>query len=103
MDLPVREKLPHTIPQWVADGSWFFITINCVPQGKNQLCHADIGNAVLRDLTAAGCAVDAFDTERLAGENPRDVAPVNLTTGRCGRCNKRYRDHKASADNALEL
>jgi len=37
VDLPVREKLPHTIPQWVADGSWFFITINCVPPGKNQL------------------------------------------------------------------
>ena len=27
MDLPVRTKLPHTIPQWVAEGSWFFITI----------------------------------------------------------------------------
>ena len=38
MGLPVREKLPHTIPQWVAKGSWFFITINCVLPGKNQLC-----------------------------------------------------------------
>ena len=47
MDLPVREKLPHAIPQWVADGSWFFITINCVPPGKNQLCRADTGDAVL--------------------------------------------------------
>jgi putative transposase len=47
MDLRVRKKLPHTIPQWVAEGSWFFITINCVPPGKNQLCRADIGNAVL--------------------------------------------------------
>jgi putative transposase len=47
MDLPVREKLPHTIPQWVAGGSRFFITINCVPPGKNQLCRADIGDAVL--------------------------------------------------------
>jgi len=34
MDLPVRKKLPHTIPQWVADGSWFFITIKCVPPEK---------------------------------------------------------------------
>jgi hypothetical protein len=25
----------------------FFITINCVPPGKNQLCHTDTGNAVL--------------------------------------------------------
>jgi REP-associated tyrosine transposase len=47
MDLPVRKKLPHAIPQWVADGSWFFITINCVPPGKNQLCRADTGDAVL--------------------------------------------------------
>src|SRR5258706_656967 len=47
MDLPVRKKLPHTIPQWVAEGSWFFITIKCVPPGKNQLCRADTGNAVL--------------------------------------------------------
>jgi putative transposase len=47
MDLPVREKLPHAIPQWVADGSWFFITINCVPPGKSQLCRADTGDAVL--------------------------------------------------------
>ena len=34
MDLPTRKKLPHTIPQWVAEGSWFFITINCVSPGK---------------------------------------------------------------------
>ena len=47
MDLPVRKKLPHTIPQWVAEGSWFFITINCVPRRKNQLCRANVGDGVL--------------------------------------------------------
>jgi len=47
MDLPVRTRLPHTIPQWVAEGSWFFITIKCVPPGKNQLCRADVGDSVL--------------------------------------------------------
>ena len=26
---------------------WFFITINCMPRGKNQLCRADTGDAVL--------------------------------------------------------
>ena len=51
MDLPVRKKLPHTIPQWVAEGSWFFITINCVPPGKNQLCRADSGDAVLAAMS----------------------------------------------------
>jgi hypothetical protein len=47
MDLPVRKKLPRTIRQWVAEGSWFFITVNCVPPGKNQLCRAETGDAVL--------------------------------------------------------
>ena len=47
MDLPVRKKLPHAIPQWVTEGSWFFITINCVPRERNQLCRADIGDDVL--------------------------------------------------------
>jgi hypothetical protein len=50
MDLPVRKKLRHTIPQWVAEGSRFFITINCVPPGKNQLCRADRGDAVLTGI-----------------------------------------------------
>ena len=47
MDLPVRKKLPHTIPQWVAEGSWFFITMKCVPPGRNQLCRAETGDAAL--------------------------------------------------------
>jgi REP element-mobilizing transposase RayT len=47
VDLPVRKKLPHKVPQGVPAGSWFFITIKCVPMGKNQLCRAGIGDAVL--------------------------------------------------------
>jgi hypothetical protein len=47
VDFPIRKKLPHRIPQWVAESSWFFITINCVPRGKNQLCRADPGEPVL--------------------------------------------------------
>ena len=50
MDLPVRKRLPHAIPQWVPEGSWFFITIKCVPQHKNQLCRADVGDGVLAAL-----------------------------------------------------
>ena len=50
MDLPVRKRLPHTIPQWVPDGSWFFLTVNCVPPGKNQLCRVDTGRAVIAAL-----------------------------------------------------
>jgi len=49
-DLPVRKKLPHTIPQWVEEGSWFFITIKCRPPGKNQLCQAGTGDAVMNAI-----------------------------------------------------
>ena len=47
MDLPVRQRLPHEIPQWVPDGSFFFITINCEPRGQNHLARAGVGDAVL--------------------------------------------------------
>ena len=47
MDLPVRKRLPHQVPQWVADGSFFFITINCEPRGQNHLARTGIGEAVL--------------------------------------------------------
>jgi hypothetical protein len=36
MNLPVRKKLPHTVPQWVADGSWFFITHPMRAAGKES-------------------------------------------------------------------
>ena len=47
MDLPVRKRLPHTTPQWVAEGSWFFITINCESRETNQLCKPDPGHTIL--------------------------------------------------------
>ncbi len=47
MDLPVRRRLPHILPQWVSGGSWFFVTINCEPEGLNQLCQANTGERVL--------------------------------------------------------
>jgi putative transposase len=47
MDLPRRDRLPHEVPPWVPESSFFFITINCQPRGRNQLCRAGIGDAVL--------------------------------------------------------
>ena len=46
-DLPVRKKLPHGIPQWVDERSFYFITICCVPRWENQLCHSRVGQGVL--------------------------------------------------------
>jgi putative transposase len=37
-EYPQRKKLPHTPPWWVPENSRYFITINCVPRGKAQLC-----------------------------------------------------------------
>jgi putative transposase len=47
MDLPQRGRLPHEVPSWVAEGSFFFITINCETRGANQLCRVGPGDAVL--------------------------------------------------------
>jgi putative transposase len=44
---PIRKRPPHTVPQWVPDSSFFFITINCEPRRQNQLCRAAVGDAVL--------------------------------------------------------
>jgi len=47
MDFPVRQKLPHTIPQWVKPGSFYFITINCEQRGRKQLSLDGVGGEVL--------------------------------------------------------
>ncbi len=36
-DLPNRQRLHHDVPHWVADGSPFFITVNCAERGREQL------------------------------------------------------------------
>ena len=47
-DYRVRKRLSHEIPQWVEDGSFFFITINCEPRDENHLARPEPGYAVLR-------------------------------------------------------
>ena len=47
MELSSRKRLPHEVPQWVPEGRCFFITINYEPRGRNYLCRAGIGDAVL--------------------------------------------------------
>jgi putative transposase len=48
MEGPVRRRLPHKIPQWVKEGSFYFLTINCKPRGLNHLCRYKTGNATLQ-------------------------------------------------------
>jgi putative transposase len=43
----MRQRLPHEVPQWVPEGSLFFITINCEPRVQNHLARAGVGEAVL--------------------------------------------------------
>ncbi|MHB8524058.1 MAG: transposase [Limisphaerales bacterium] len=50
MDLPVRGRLGHEVPQWVDDQSFFLITICGVPRGSNQFCRENIGEALLETV-----------------------------------------------------
>ena len=41
-----RKQLPHGVPNWVKDGEIYFITINCLPRGKNQLANDSIADCI---------------------------------------------------------
>ena len=45
--LPTRKKLDHRIPGW-AQTPEFFITICCQPRGRNQLCHPDVAEQIIK-------------------------------------------------------
>jgi putative transposase len=47
--LPSRRKLPHEIPVWIDPSSEvYFITINSLPRGTNQLCTEATSKALLQ-------------------------------------------------------
>jgi len=48
MERPTRKRLPHELPQWVNEGSFFFLTINCASRSANQLCRTGLGDTVLK-------------------------------------------------------
>jgi REP element-mobilizing transposase RayT len=41
-----RVRLQHSIPPWVKDGEIYFITINTLPRGKNQLATPEVATAI---------------------------------------------------------
>ena len=47
---PQRQRLSHFVPHWIPGKSYFFITINCVPRGFNQLCHDDMAARILSSV-----------------------------------------------------
>ena len=49
-DIPRRKPLPHQIPSWVSGNPTIFITINCVPRGKNQLAIFSIAEALKESI-----------------------------------------------------
>ncbi len=52
--LPCRKRLPHNIPSevpsWVTDNAVFFITINALPRGENQLACKTVHDAVVESV-----------------------------------------------------
>jgi putative transposase len=49
-ELPIRSRLPHVPPAWVKPSALFFVTICCVPRGKNQLCHESVANVIFESV-----------------------------------------------------
>ncbi len=48
--LPKRKRLMHDVPDWVSDGATFFITINTVPRGENQLAIPAVVEGLVESL-----------------------------------------------------
>jgi len=48
--LPRRKILSHDVPDWVPDGVTFFITINTVPRGNNQLAIPAVAEGLVESL-----------------------------------------------------
>lgn len=52
--LPIRKQLPHhipsVIPPWIASNACFFITINTIPPGKNQLADKAVFDTVIESI-----------------------------------------------------
>ena len=46
VERPKRKRLPHEVPQWVEEGSFFFITIHCEGEKYNHLCRVGVGDIV---------------------------------------------------------
>ncbi|WOO41657.1 REP-associated tyrosine transposase [Rubellicoccus peritrichatus] len=45
-----RKNLYHTVPDWVKDGSYFFITINCQVRSRAQLTRPDTATALFKSI-----------------------------------------------------
>ncbi len=48
--LPKRKILWHGVASWVTNGATFFITVNCVPRGQNQLAFPSAVKALTESL-----------------------------------------------------
>jgi REP element-mobilizing transposase RayT len=48
--LPERCKLAHGIPPWVSDGAVFFVTVNCLTRGENQLCTPEVARSLRENV-----------------------------------------------------
>ena len=47
---PQRQRLFHTAPGWVKDGSLYFVTICTEPRLKNQLCVSEVGPRLIESV-----------------------------------------------------
>ena len=45
-----RKRLPHEVPNWVADGSRYFLTLCCRHRSVDSLCSGGKGEAILEHI-----------------------------------------------------
>ena len=48
--LPMRKILRHDVPSWVPEGATFFITVNSLPRGQNQLAIPAVATALMESI-----------------------------------------------------
>jgi putative transposase len=48
--LPRRKILRHDVPSWIPEGATFFITINSLPRGQNQLATPAVATALMESI-----------------------------------------------------
>ena len=45
-EVPIRKRLPHTVPSWVTCGTCYFITVCAMPKGRNQLASSTTADSI---------------------------------------------------------
>jgi REP element-mobilizing transposase RayT len=114
-----RKQLPHGVPNWVADGAVYFVTINCRIRGEDQLTTKSKSEAIFeafRHYESLGkwhvrlCLLMPDHLHALISFNTREYSMSSIIRSFKGYLakeqqidwQKNYFDHRLRNDAALE-